>query len=51
MYCRLQNKVKQETILVSYVKNNLKNKCALLLKLSNTVTYKEKKCFLLLNLW
>ena len=42
MYGRLQNKVEQETILVSYVKNNLKNNCAWLLKFSNTVTFTKK---------
>ena len=42
MYGRLQNKVEQETILVSYVKNNLKNNCAWLLKFSNTVTFTQK---------
>ena len=42
MYCRLQNKVEQESLLVSYVKNNLINNCAVLLKCSNTMSYKEK---------
>ena len=42
IYCRLQNKVEQESMLVSYVKNNLINNCAVLLKFSNTMSYKEK---------
>ena len=42
MYCRLQNKVEQESMLVSYIKNNLINNCAILLKLLNTMSYKEK---------
>ena len=42
MYCRLQNKVEQESMLVSYVKNNVINNCAILLKFSNTTSYKEK---------
>ena len=43
MYCRLQNKVEQESMLVSYVKNNLINNCStVLLKFSNTTSYKEK---------
>ena len=37
MYCRLQNKVEQESMLVSYMKNNLINNCAILLKFSNTM--------------
>ena len=43
MYCRLQCKEEQETILVSYVKNNLKNNFALLLKFSKTVTKKIER--------
>ena len=42
MYCRLQNKVEQESMLVSYVKNNLINNSAVLMKFSNTTSYKEK---------
>ena len=42
MLHRLQNKVEQESMLVSYVKNNLVNNCAVLLKFSNAMSYKEK---------
>ena len=35
MYCRLQNKIEQESMLVSNVKNNLINNCAVWLKFSN----------------
>ena len=42
MYYRLQNKAEQESILVSYMKNNLINNCAILLKFSNIMSYKQK---------
>ena len=42
MYCSLQNKVEQESMLMSYVKNKLINNCAVLLKFSNTMSYKVK---------
>ena len=42
MYCKLQSKVEQETILVSCVKNNPRNDCGLLLKISNTLIYSLK---------
>ena len=42
MYFRLQNKIEQESMSMSYVKNNLKNNCAVLLKFSNTISYIEK---------
>ena len=50
MYCKLQSKVEQETILVSSVKSNLRNDRGLLLKISNTLIYFLKiqrlwKCF------
>ena len=42
MYCRLQNKVEQESMLVSYVKNNLINNCTVLLKFSKLSLTKRK---------
>ena len=42
MYCRSQNKIEQENMLLSYVKNNLMNKFTLLLKFSNTMILKKK---------
>ena len=42
MYCRSQNKIEQENMLLSYVKNNLMNNYTLLLKFSNTMILKKK---------
>ena len=42
LYWSLQNKAEQESMLMSYVKNILINNCAVLLKFSNTMSYKVK---------